>query len=171
MASSPTRPTREREALVTAPITGEPEQIIRLPGPGWNAFLAAAATAIALAAGTLGLTAVALVAGAVAAAAYLYWLWSMDRLAPRGLADAGRGVALPLYTQRQPKRRLVGNGGAPHLGRGGRRLVRLRLSLPLDRPARPSGLPTARSSRASWRPSCSRPPSSPPTSSSRPPTG
>jgi cytochrome c oxidase subunit I+III len=93
----PDAPTGEREALVTAPITGEPEQIIRLPGPGWNAFLAAVATAIALAAGTLGITAIALAAGIVAAAAYLYWLWSMDRLAPRGLADAGRGVALPLY--------------------------------------------------------------------------
>ncbi|GEO13721.1 cytochrome c oxidase subunit I [Microvirga aerophila] len=94
----PDAPTREREALVTGPITGEPEQIIRLPGPGWTAFLAAAATAIALAAGTLKITAIALAAGAVAAGAYLYWLWSMDRLAPRGLADAGRGVALPLYT-------------------------------------------------------------------------
>jgi cytochrome c oxidase subunit I+III len=94
----PDAPTREREALVTGPITGEPEQIIRLPGPGWTAFLAAAATAVALAGGTLKLTALALVAGTVAAAAYLYWLWSMDRLLPQGLADAGRGVPLPLYT-------------------------------------------------------------------------
>jgi cytochrome c oxidase subunit I+III len=38
------------------------------------------------------------VAALVAAAAYLYWLWSMDRALPRGLADAGRGVALPLYS-------------------------------------------------------------------------
>ena len=93
----PDAPTREREALVTAPITGEPEQIIRLPGPGWNAFLAAAATAAGLTAGTLGLTTAAVVATIVAVVAYLYWLWSMDRTQPRQLADAGRGVALPLY--------------------------------------------------------------------------
>jgi cytochrome c oxidase subunit I+III len=94
----PDAPTREREALVTGPITGEPEQIIRLPGPGWTAFLAAAATALALAAGTFKVTTIALAAGAVAAAAYLHWLWSMDRLMPQGVADAGRGAALPLYT-------------------------------------------------------------------------
>ncbi|KAB0265565.1 cytochrome c oxidase subunit I [Microvirga brassicacearum] len=94
----PDAPTREREALVTGPITGEPEQIIRLPGPGWTAFLAATATAAGLAAGTLGLTTIAMIAGAVAAVAYLYWLWSTDRALPRQLADAGRGVALPLYS-------------------------------------------------------------------------
>jgi cytochrome c oxidase subunit I+III len=33
----------------------------------------------------------------VAAALYLYWLWSMDPALPREPADAGRGLALPLY--------------------------------------------------------------------------
>ncbi|MFL5576732.1 MAG: cytochrome c oxidase subunit I, partial [Gemmatimonadaceae bacterium] len=36
----PDAPTREREAIVTSPVTAEPEQIIRLPGPGWTAFVA-----------------------------------------------------------------------------------------------------------------------------------
>jgi cytochrome c oxidase subunit I+III len=94
----PDAPTREREALITGPITSEPEQILRLPGPGWTAFVAAVATAVVFTAMTLKLTAVGLVAAVVAAAAYLYWLWSMDRAFPRGLADAGRGVALPLYS-------------------------------------------------------------------------
>jgi cytochrome c oxidase subunit I+III len=98
----PDAPTREREALVTSPVTAVPEQIIRLPGPGWTAFVAAAATALALAASTVGLPIVAAIAGLVAAAAYLRWLWSLDPALPREPADAGRGLALPLYS----------NGGA-----------------------------------------------------------
>jgi cytochrome c oxidase subunit I+III len=94
----PDAPTREREALMTGPITSEPEQILRLPGPGWTAFVAAVATAVVFTALTVRLTAVGVVAGIIAAAAYLYWLWSMDRALPRELADAGRGVALPLYS-------------------------------------------------------------------------
>jgi cytochrome c oxidase subunit I+III len=94
----PDAPTRERESLVTSPITGEPERIIRLPGPGWTAFLAALASAVALAAGTLGFTIIAIAIGIVAAAIYLSWLWSMDPLLPREFADAGRGVSLPLYS-------------------------------------------------------------------------
>jgi cytochrome c oxidase subunit I+III len=93
----PDAPTREREALITAPITAEPVQILRLPGPGWTAFLAAAAIALALAAVTLGFMTVGLTFGLVAVAAIVYWLWGMDPALPRGSADAGRGVALPLY--------------------------------------------------------------------------
>jgi cytochrome c oxidase subunit I+III len=94
----PDAPTRERESLLTSPITGELERIIRLPGPGWTAFLAALATAVALAAGTLGFTAIGIVVSIAAAAIYLYWLWSMDPLLPREFADAGRGISLPLYS-------------------------------------------------------------------------
>jgi cytochrome c oxidase subunit I+III len=94
----PDAPTREREALITAPIDGEPQQIIRLPGPGWTAFVAAAATAVLFGAMTVRSMPVGVVAGVVATAAYVYWLWSMDRAMPRQLADAGRGVALPLYS-------------------------------------------------------------------------
>jgi cytochrome c oxidase subunit I+III len=93
----PDAPTGEREALATSPISGDPEQILRLPGPGWTAFIASAATAIALGAGTVKLAGVAIVASLVALAAFVHWLWSMDQALPRELADAGRGVALPLY--------------------------------------------------------------------------
>src|SRR4051794_19768751 len=94
----PDAPTLERETLVTSPITGELEQILRLPGPGWTAFGAAAFSAIGLAASTLKYTTIGMTFGILAAAVYLSWLWSMDRLMPRGVADAGRGVTLPLYS-------------------------------------------------------------------------
>jgi cytochrome c oxidase subunit I+III len=94
----PDAPTREREALVTATISSEPEQIIRLPGPGWTPFVAAVATALVFAALTLKLMAVGVISGIVATGAYLHWLWSLDREMPREPADAGRGLALPLYT-------------------------------------------------------------------------
>jgi cytochrome c oxidase subunit I+III len=94
----PDAPTRERESLVTAPITSEPDQILRMPGPGWTAFVAALATAIAFAGMTLKSAIVGCVGAAVAVAAYLYWPWSMDAARPRALADAGRDIALPLYS-------------------------------------------------------------------------
>ncbi|MGH7443602.1 MAG: cbb3-type cytochrome c oxidase subunit I, partial [Longimicrobiales bacterium] len=93
----PDAPVGEREALITGPITSRPEQILRLPGPGWTGFIAALATAIVFGAMTVGLSTIGIIAGVIAAAAYGYWLWSMDRAYPRELADAGRGVALPLY--------------------------------------------------------------------------
>jgi cytochrome c oxidase subunit I+III len=93
----PDAPTREREALITGPLTSEPEQILRLPGPGWTAFAASVASAVALAAVTLKLWTIALLSGVVAAAVFVYWLWRMDPALPRHYADAGRGVALPLY--------------------------------------------------------------------------
>ncbi|MDB5900195.1 MAG: ctaD, partial [Ramlibacter sp.] len=92
----PDAPTTEREALVTSPIRAQPEQIIRLPDPGWTAFLASLATAIALAAATLKLHSAAAVVGAIAAGTFIRWLWVLDRPMPRELADAGRGLALPL---------------------------------------------------------------------------
>ncbi len=94
----PDTPTGAREALLTSPVASMPDQILRLPGPGWVAFVAALASAIGMAAITLKLSTVALAAGVVAAGAFVYWLWSMDAALPRGLADAGRGLALPLYT-------------------------------------------------------------------------
>lgn len=60
--------------------------------------MAAVATAVVFGAMTVKLTIVGLIAGGVAVAAYLYWLWSLDRALPREPADAGRGVSLPLYS-------------------------------------------------------------------------
>jgi cytochrome c oxidase subunit I+III len=93
----PDAPTVSREALVTSPITAEPEQILRMPGPTWTAFLAAVATAVTFAALTIKLPVVGIIAAIVATAFYLHWFWSMDAALPREPADAGRGLALPLY--------------------------------------------------------------------------
>jgi cytochrome c oxidase subunit I+III len=72
--------------------------MLRLPGPGWTAFLASSFSALALGAGTIGYAKTALVATLAAGAIYLRWLWTMDRALPREPADAGRGLALPLYS-------------------------------------------------------------------------
>ncbi|MRX52260.1 cytochrome c oxidase subunit I [Paracoccus sp. S-4012] len=94
----PDAPTREREALITGPITGEPEQLMRMPGPDWVAFLASLFSAVALAAVTLQFGPVAAVFGVLAVLAFGKWLWSLDPEKPRGLVDAGRGTALPAYS-------------------------------------------------------------------------
>jgi cytochrome c oxidase subunit I+III len=93
----PDAPTVQRESLLTGPITGEPEQILRMPGPGWTPFVAALAIAIFFAGLTFKLTVVAIASGAVAAGMILSWLWRLDKSYPRELADAGRGPGLPLY--------------------------------------------------------------------------
>jgi cytochrome c oxidase subunit I+III len=93
----PDAPTVERESLVTAPITGEPEQIIRLPGPAWTPFIAALAASIFFAALTVKSVPIAIGSGAVALAFLLYWMWILDKAYPRSPADAGHGLALPLY--------------------------------------------------------------------------
>jgi cytochrome c oxidase subunit I+III len=93
----PDAPTTERETLMTSPIAGSPEQIIRMPGPGWPPFLAALTTAVFFAALTFKLTVISVVSGSIALAVLLSWMWRLDRAYPRAFADAGRGVALPLY--------------------------------------------------------------------------
>jgi cytochrome c oxidase subunit I+III len=94
----PDAPTGERETLLTTLVGSVPEQILRLPGPGWTAFVAALSTAIVFAALTVKRPPVAIAAGVVAVGAILWWLWSMDRDLPREPVDAGRGEALLLYT-------------------------------------------------------------------------
>jgi cytochrome c oxidase subunit I+III len=93
----PDAPTLARESLVTSPITGEPERIIRLPGSSWIPFFAALATAIFFVALTLKSLPVAAGSGAIAFAFLLSWMWKLDQAYPRDLADAGHGLALPLY--------------------------------------------------------------------------
>jgi cytochrome c oxidase subunit I+III len=94
----PDSPTLARESLMTNPISTEPEQILRLPGPSWLPFVAALMTAIVMTALTLKLTWVGVASGTGAVVALLSWMWNLDNAYPKALADAGRGVALPLYT-------------------------------------------------------------------------
>ncbi|MCU1324912.1 MAG: ctaD [Bryobacterales bacterium] len=93
----PDAPTLERESLLTSPITGQPEQILRLPGPGWTPFVSAAMTAIFFTGLTLRLAVISVTSGAVALMFLMSWMWRLDRAYPKGLADAGRGLGLPLY--------------------------------------------------------------------------
>ena len=94
----PDAPTGERESLVTAPLDGSPEQIIRLPGPGWVGFVSALAIAVSLAAATFKVMPAALAFGAIGTVALLY-LAVVD--GPRPAAGAGgcrtrpRPAALP----------------------------------------------------------------------------
>jgi cytochrome c oxidase subunit I+III len=104
----PDAPTGEREALVTSPFTATPEQILRMPMPTWIPFLAALALAIFMVAATLRLVTMAIVTGVLSLVFIVAWLWRLDQRLPRELADAGRGVALPLYNN--------GSGSVGHWG-------------------------------------------------------
>jgi cytochrome c oxidase subunit I+III len=93
----PDAPTLEREALLTEPLTGAPEQILRLPGPGWTPFMAALALSIFFTALTIKSAWLAAGSGGVTLGFLVNWMWHLDRAYPRQHADAGRGLALPLY--------------------------------------------------------------------------
>ena len=93
----PDSPVLARESLLTAPLSAAPEQILRLPGPSWIPFIGAIGTAACFAGVAIKHTAVALSGGIVGLVAILLWLWTMDAPMPRERADAGRGLALPLY--------------------------------------------------------------------------
>jgi cytochrome c oxidase subunit I+III len=93
----PDAPTEERESLLTSPIAGEPEQILRMPGPSWTPFVSAVALAALFVALTLKLMVLGIISGTVTVGSLLWWFWTLDRAYPKGLADAGRGLGLPLY--------------------------------------------------------------------------
>jgi cytochrome c oxidase subunit I+III len=93
----PDSPVLARESLLTAPLSAAPEQILRLPGPSWIPFIGAIGTAACFAGVAIKHTAVALTGGMIGLVAILLWLWTMDAPMPRERADAGRGLALPLY--------------------------------------------------------------------------
>jgi cytochrome c oxidase subunit I+III len=93
----PDAPTGERESLMTSPIAGEPEQILRMPGPSWTPFISALALATFFIALTLKLTIVGIASGMLTVGSLLWWFWNLDKAYPRALADAGRGLGLPLY--------------------------------------------------------------------------
>ncbi len=93
----PDAPTLARESLITSSIRAEPEQIIRLPGPGWTPFAAAASAAAFFIATTFKSLPITAASAVVCVSFILYWLWNRDNALPRQLADAGCGVALPLY--------------------------------------------------------------------------
>ena len=134
-ATCPTLRRGEREALITSPISAEPEQILRVARAGLDRFRGVVCDCGCLRGNDRRVPDVGVAVGAVAAAVY-----SLLAVVDGPGASARTGRCGPRHRaaalhERQRERRLVGDGGAPHLGRGGDRLIRLRLSLPLDRTA------------------------------------
>ncbi|MHB0770955.1 cytochrome c oxidase subunit I [Bradyrhizobium sp. 5.13L] len=88
--------TGRRETIVTSPIEGTPQYILRLPGPGWTPFLAAVFTAAFFMLLTAKAVALAFACGLLAVAMILFWMWGSD---PKSLApvDIGGGLTLPTY--------------------------------------------------------------------------
>jgi cytochrome c oxidase subunit I+III len=94
----PGAPTGGREALVTSPLTAEPQYILKIPGePSWSPFLAALFTAAFFLLLTVQLYTPALVCGALALAAVLVWMWDTDPGPTRAPADIGGGIVIPVY--------------------------------------------------------------------------
>jgi cytochrome c oxidase subunit I+III len=92
----PGAPTGSRETIVTSPIEGLPQYLLRLPGPGWAHLLAAVLTAAFFLLLTVKATTPAFVCGAGAIVMILAWMWNSDP-PPVGDIDIGGGIALPSY--------------------------------------------------------------------------
>ncbi|MDX6807215.1 cytochrome c oxidase subunit I [Terrihabitans rhizophilus] len=88
--------TGMRETIVTSPIDGEPQYLMRLPGPGWSPVFAAVFTAAFFLLLTVKLVTIAMICGVLAIVSVLVWMWGSDP-APTEPADIGGGVVLPTY--------------------------------------------------------------------------
>ncbi len=87
-----------RETIVTTPIDAQPIQCLRVPGPTWLPFFAAAFTAGAFFTSTFHLWWIAGAFGLLALATIATWLWTGTALVPeKETKDIGLGVAVPLY--------------------------------------------------------------------------
>jgi cytochrome c oxidase subunit I+III len=92
----PNAPTGGRETIVTSPIEAMPQQVLRLPGPGWPPLLAAVFTAAFFMLLTVKLVTLAAICGFSAIAMILVWMWSSDP-APVAPVEIGDGIKLPVY--------------------------------------------------------------------------
>jgi cytochrome c oxidase subunit I+III len=93
----PNAPTGERETIVTSPIEGRPQYVIRMPGPGFAHVIAAVFTAACFLLLTIKLVTVAVLCGVVAVGACLVWTWSLDKGPDKGAVAIGGGISLPTY--------------------------------------------------------------------------
>ncbi len=92
----PGAPTGGREALVTAPLDGKPQYILRMPPPDWTPFVAAVFTAAFFLLLTGKFVVPAVACGVVAIGAMLAWAWALDP-APVAPVDIGGGITVPTY--------------------------------------------------------------------------
>ena len=93
----------KRETLVTSVLDAEPIQCLRVPGPTWLTFWAAAFTGGFFIFATYHWWTVTILSGLVALAVTLRWLWTGTVLVPeKSEKNVGLGLTLPLY-QSGPK--------------------------------------------------------------------
>jgi cytochrome c oxidase subunit I+III len=92
----PGAPTGRRETVITSPIEGAPQYLMRMPGAGWAPVFAAVFTAAFFLLLTIKLVVAALVCGAIAIAMVVVWMWPSDP-EPTQPAAIGGGVTLPTY--------------------------------------------------------------------------
>jgi cytochrome c oxidase subunit I+III len=93
----PNAPTGGRETIVTSPIEGEPQYVIRMVGPSWSHFFAAAFTAAFFLLLTIKVVVPALICAVLAILFCFVWGWELDRGPGEGLVDIGAGITLPTY--------------------------------------------------------------------------
>jgi cytochrome c oxidase subunit I+III len=93
----PDAPTGGRETIATSPIEGEPQYLMRLPGPAYAHFLAAVFTAAFFLALTVKLVWPAAVCGVIALGAVLWWMWDTDPGPTHPPVHIGGGIRLPVY--------------------------------------------------------------------------
>jgi cytochrome c oxidase subunit I+III len=86
--------TGGRETIMTSPIEGEPQYLMRVAGPGWAPVLAAVFTAAFFLILTVKLVTIALICGAIAVGCILYWTWQLDPPSA-GIVSIGGGTQLP----------------------------------------------------------------------------
>ena len=89
-------PTGRRETIVTSPIEGEPQYILRLPGPGWTPLFAAVFTAAFFLLLTVKFVIVAFACGVGAIVMIMIWMWGSDPK-PLPAVNIGGGLRLPTY--------------------------------------------------------------------------
>jgi len=89
--------TGQRETLLTSAFEARPESLLRLPGPGWTPFLAAAGTAAFFLLLTVKLVVPALVGAVVAIVMMLWWMWGSDPGPNHAPVHIGAGISVPVY--------------------------------------------------------------------------
>jgi cytochrome c oxidase subunit I+III len=92
----PGSPTGRRETIVTSPIEGAPQYLMRMPGAGWAPVWAAIFMAGFFLLLTVKLLVLSLISGVLAIAGVIVWMWSSDP-APAEPKDIGGGITLPTY--------------------------------------------------------------------------
>src|SRR5690606_4103230 len=88
----------KRETLVTSVIDAEPIQCLRVPGPTFQAMIAAFLTGGFFIFVTFHWWWATAVSGVLAVAAILFWVWTGTAVIPeKREKDVGLGLSLPLY--------------------------------------------------------------------------